>query len=108
GGALDRGGAMGEPGAIIGGGETADRHQGRRLPQMLGEKIEKKSEIATVGGNRMRRGAALALEPGRPQPDRRAKIRGGGKARERQGLGGGGEGFRGRAAQSENTRPNGL
>ena len=45
-----------------------------RSPQMLGQEIEKEGEVAAIGGDRMRRGAALAGEPSGPQPDRGAQI----------------------------------
>ena len=44
---------------------------------MLGQKIEEQCEVAPISGDGMGRGAALAGEPGGPQPDRRAQIVGG-------------------------------
>src|SRR5579863_1619378 len=72
---------------------------------MPGQKIEKKGEVAAIGGDRVRRGAALAAEPGHPQQDRGAQILGGGKPRQRHRLGKRGENARGRFAQTE-TLPN--
>src|SRR5204862_24027 len=61
--------------------------------EMLGQEIEKEGEVAAIGGDRVRRGAALAAEPGRPQPDCGAQILGRGKPRQRHRLGEGGKAF---------------
>jgi hypothetical protein len=59
-------GAAGQIGAEIAGSQRIDCRQARQLAQMLGQKVEKKGEIAPVCSNGMRRGAALAAQPGGP------------------------------------------
>ncbi len=54
---------------------------------MFGQEIEKEGEVSTIGGDGVGRGAALAGQPGRPQPDRRAQVFGRGKTREWQRFG---------------------
>src|SRR5205823_6346503 len=63
----------------------------RCLAEMLGQEVEKEREVAPIGGDGVRRGAAFAAEPAGPQSDRRAQIVGCGKARQRQRRGEGGK-----------------
>ena len=76
-------GASREIGAEIGGAQRVYRREARQLAQMLGQEIEKEGQIAAIGRDGMRRGAALAGEPSGPQPDRRAQIVGGREPRQR-------------------------
>ena len=78
---LDSYGAMREEGSEIGRRQRAQRRQGRRLAEMLGEEIEKKGKVATIGGNRMRRSPPLTSQPVDPQLDRLAQILASGKPR---------------------------
>jgi len=89
--ALDLGRAGGEIGPEIRGEQITEGRQARRLAEMQRQEIEEGGEVAAIGGDRVRRGAALASEPGSPQFDRGAQILGGRKPRQRHGLGQGGK-----------------
>ena len=77
---------MREKGPEIGRRQRAQRRQGRLLAEMLGQEIEKKGKVATIGGDRMRRSAPLTGQPVHPQLDRLAQILASGKPRERHGF----------------------
>src|SRR6266436_6732914 len=76
--------AAGEIGAEISGSQCAHRSQAWQLSQMLGQEVEEKGEIAPIGRNRMGGGAALARQPGGPQPDSSTQIVSGREPRQRQ------------------------
>src|SRR5437870_13560669 len=76
--------SAGKIGAEIGGLQRAHRGQAWQLSQMLGQEVEEEGEIAAIGGDRMRGGAALPGEPRGPQPDRSTQIVAGRKPRQRQ------------------------
>src|SRR5215472_15719933 len=78
--------AAGKIGAEICGLQRAHCSQAWHLTQMLGQEVEKESEVAPIGGGGMGGGAALPREPGGPQPDSSAQIVGGREPRQRQRL----------------------
>src|SRR5712691_9384508 len=90
--ALDPRRAMREIGTEIRGEQMAEAGEARRLAEMQGQEIEKEGEVAAIGGDRVGRGAALAAEPSRPQPDCGAQIIGRGKPRQQHWHGERGEG----------------
>ena len=64
-------------GAHIGGQQPGEGGQIRRLAQMVRQKMEKLSQVALVGVERMGGGAALGIEMRQPAPGLMGERRGG-------------------------------
>src|SRR2546423_9963008 len=75
---------MRKKGAVIRSRELRESREARELAKMLGQEVEKKGKGAAVGCGCVRRGAALAGQPCRPEADRGAQILGGGETGQRQ------------------------
>src|SRR5438477_3598069 len=78
---------MRKKGAVIRSRELRESREARELAKMPGQEVEKKGEVAAVGGDCVRRGAPLAGQPCRPEADRGAQILGGGEPGQRQRVG---------------------